>query len=258
MSAYFAQTPLTDGNYIYPNKGLGFTKARHYILSYDNQLREDLRLKVETYYQQLYNVPIGKDPRSTGSLINAEDGFSTDTLTNGGKGRNYGLEMTLEKFFTNNYYFLATGSLFNSLYTAADGTERNTRYNGHFITNITAGKEFKVGKNRNNLIGANLRWVWAGGNRYTPIDLEASRAKGRAVYLENRRFEEQAGNYYRLDLRVSYRKNRPKASYILSLDLQNATNHLNPFNQFYNEEKGLIETSYHTGLLPILNYRIEF
>jgi hypothetical protein len=115
-----------------------------------------------------------------------------------------------------------------------------------------------VGKNRNNLIGANLRWVWAGGNRYTPIDLEASRAKGRAVYLENRRFEEQAGNYYRLDLRVSYRKNRPKASYILSLDLQNATNHLNPFNQFYNEEKGLIETSYHTGLLPILNYRIEF
>jgi hypothetical protein len=115
-----------------------------------------------------------------------------------------------------------------------------------------------VGRNKNNLVGANLRWTWAGGNRYTPIDLEASRAEGEAVYVENRRYTLQAANYYRLDLRVSYRKNRPNASHILSLDLQNATNHLNPFYQYYNAEKGQLETSYHTGLIPILNYRIEF
>ncbi len=258
MSTYFAQIPLADGGYAQPNRDLALTKARHYVLSYDHQLREDLRLKVETYYQQLYNVPISTDPTNAESALNAEDGFTTDTLASGGKGRNYGLEMTLEKNFTNNYYFLATGSLFNSRYTGADGIERNTRFNGRFITNLTAGKEFKVGRNKNNLIGANLRWTWAGGNRYTPIDLEASRAEGEAVYVENRRYELQASNYYRLDLRVSYRKNRPKASHILSLDLQNATNHLNLFNQYYDEEKGRIETSYHTGLIPILNYRIEF
>jgi len=258
ISTYFAQTPLADGSYAQPNRDLALTKASHYVLSYDHQLRDDLRLKVETYYQQLLDVPISTDPTSATSALNAEGGFTTDTLASGGKGRNYGLEMTLEKNFTNNFYFLATGSLFNSLYTGADGIERSTRFNGNFITNLTAGKEFKVGRNKNNLIGANLRWTWAGGNRYSPVDLEASRAEGEAVYVESQRYSLQNPDYYRLDLRVSYRKNRPKASHILSLDLQNATNRLNPFNQYYDEEKGRVETSYHTGLIPILNYRIEF
>jgi hypothetical protein len=151
MSTYFARHPLAEGAYVQPNRNLALTKARHYVLSYDLQLREDLRLKLETYYQQLYNVPISTDPTNAESALNAEDGFTTDTLSSGGTGRNYGLEMTLEKFFTHNYYFLVTGSLFDSRYTGADGVERNTRFNGNFITNITAGKEFKVGRNRNNL-----------------------------------------------------------------------------------------------------------
>lgn len=258
MSTYFAQQPLPDGTYSYPNKNLGFTKAKHWVLSYNNQLREDLRFKSEVYYQQLYNVPISPDPANTFATLNFRDGFTTDSLVNKGKGRNYGVELTLEKFFTNNYYFLATTSLYNSKYTAANGVEYNTRFNGNFITNLTAGKEFKVGRNKNNLIGANIKWLWAGGNRFTPINLEASKQKGEAVYYREKSFEAQVPDYYRLDVRLSYRKNRPKASYILSLDIQNATNHLNVFNQYYDKDKQSIETIYQMGLIPVLNYRIEF
>jgi hypothetical protein len=258
MAVYFARQSLGNGQYSQANKNLKLSKARHYVLSYDQMIREDLRFKAETYYQQLYNLAIGADPNSTVAALNSQTGLIADSLVSKGTGRNYGVELTLEKFFTNNYYFLVTSSLYNSKYTAADGVERNTRFNGNHILNILGGKEFKVGKEKGNLIGANIRVLWAGGNRYTPINVEQSRLEGKAIYYENQRFEAQAADYFRTDIRVSYRKNRPKASYILSLDIQNTTNRLNVYNQYYDEETQSLKTSTQTGLIPVLNYRIEF
>ena len=258
MAAYYAQQPLADGSYSQANKNLDLTKARHYVISYDLMLREDLRFKAETYYQDLYNVAVSADPNSSFSTINSQDGLSIDSLVSNGKGKNYGVELSLEKFLTNNYYFLATSSLYNSKYTAADGVERNTRFNGNYILNVLGGKEFKVGKAQNNLIGLNIKGVWAGGNRYTPIDLERSRLEGKTVYQDTNEFEAKTDAYFRSDLRISYRKNKPKASYILSLDIQNVTNRLNKYRQYYDKEKQEIITTTQTGLLPVLNYRIEF
>jgi hypothetical protein len=136
--------------------------------------------------------------------------------------------------------------------------EYNTRFNGNFVANVTAGKELKVGRRKTNLIGLNTRLIWSGGKRYTPINLESSQAKGQAVYYEDRAFGEQAPNYYRADIRVSYRKNNPRASHIISLDIQNVSNRLNVYNKYYDEDKAEIATSYQTGLIPILNYRLEF
>ncbi|MGV3586136.1 MAG: TonB-dependent receptor [Adhaeribacter sp.] len=258
MNLYFAEKSLANGQLSYPNKELGFTKAKHYVISYDNQLREDLRLKVESYYQSLYNVPVWADQTNTESALNATDGFTTNSLVNTGSGKNYGVEMTLEKFFTKNYYFLVTGSLYNSKYTASNGQEFSTRFNGQHLLNGLVGKEFKVGRQKANLIGVNFRLNWAGGNRYTPVDLEKSREQNKAVYVQDKRNTLQAPNYFRIDIRVSYRKNKPKASYILSLDLQNATNRLNVYNQYFDLETETIKTSTMSGLIPVLNYRIEF
>lgn len=258
MAAYFAQQPLADGSYSQANKKLDLAKARHFVVSYDVMLREDLRFKAETYYQDLYNVAISSDPKSTFATINTLDGISIDSLVSTGTGKNYGVELSLEKFLTNNYYFLATTSLYNSKYTAADGVERNTRFNGNYIVNVLAGKEFKVGKGQNNLIGVNVKGLWAGGNRYTPIDLERSRQEGKTVYQVGNEFEAQADAYFRSDIRLSYRKNRPKASYIVSLDIQNVTNRLNMYRQYYDKETQEIVTTTQMGMLPVLNYRIEF
>ncbi|KAA9340662.1 TonB-dependent receptor [Adhaeribacter soli] len=258
MAVYFARQPLANGQYSQFNKNLELTKARHFVLSYDQMLREDLRFKAETYYQQLYDVAIGADPKSSFAALNAEDGFITDSLVSQGTGRNYGLELSLEKFFTNNIYFLITSSLYNSRYTAADGIERNTRFNGNHILNVVGGKEFKVGAEKTNQIGANIRLLWAGGNRYTPIDQEKSIQEGHAVYLEKESYAKQAEDYFRTDIRVSYRKNKPRASYVLSLDIQNVTNRLNVYRQFYDQDLKEVKTITQTGLIPVLNYRIEF
>ncbi|HSI91174.1 MAG TPA: hypothetical protein VK927_08655, partial [Adhaeribacter sp.] len=258
MTAYYAQQPLETGGYSQANKNLDLTKARHLVLSYDLMLREDLKFKAETYYQRLYDVAVAADPKSTFASLNAENALIADSLVSKGTGRNYGLDLSLEKFFTHNYYFLVTGSLYSSKYTALDGIERNTRFNGNHVLNVLAGKEFKVGKDRNNLIGMNVRTVWAGGNRYTPINLEKSREEGRPVYVEALSYELKADDYFRTDLRISYRKNRPKASYILSLDIQNVSNRLNTYRQVYDRQKKEIVMATQSGLIPVLNYLIEF
>ena len=85
------------------NKDMGFTKSVHAVLSYDKSLSKYLRIKIETYYQYLLDAPIESRTGSSFSLLNMGSSFSRffpDTLVNKGVGRNYGLEFTVEKFFS--------------------------------------------------------------------------------------------------------------------------------------------------------------
>lgn len=258
MSVYMGRELQEDGSYQQNNKELGFTRAIHYVLAYDRLLSENLRMKTELYYQYLYNVPVENDPTSSFSSINASGGYTTEDLVNDGTAYNVGVELTLERFFSNRFYYLFTTSVFDSRYTAKDGNTYNSRYNANYRLNVLGGKEFVVGKGEKNLLGVNLKVIWSGGNRYTPIDLEASIASGETELYEDRSFKEQVPDYWRIDLTTSYRMNGEKLAHILSLQLQNVTNRENIFGYEYDEQKEKIETSYQFGLLPILKYRIEF
>ena len=139
---YFYQTRNPNGSYALTNKNLGFTRSHHFVVGYERSLTENVRLKVETYYQSLFNVPVERTPSYYSVLTEGADFAPTDkgNLVNEGTGRNYGVEMTLEKYFSNSYYFLVTGSLFESKYEGSDGIERNTPFNGKYVLNLLAGK----------------------------------------------------------------------------------------------------------------------
>jgi outer membrane receptor protein involved in Fe transport len=222
-------------------------------------LKDNLFLKAEVYYQDLYGVPVDRDTATYFSIINFRDGFSDRPLANDGAGQNYGLELTLEKYFSDNYYFLITGSLFDSKYTASDKVERNTRFNTNYAMNVLAGKEFVFGSETNRKVfGLSLKSTVVGGPRLIPIDLEASIAADRTVRDFNRAFEEQGDAYFRADVQISFRKDRPKTTHILKLDIQNVTNRLNTFNLQYDSETQSIRKSTHLGLIPILSYKVKF
>jgi len=172
LSTYFAQQLQEDGTYIRHNEDLNFTKAQHYVLGYENMLSQNLFLKVELYYQYLFDVPIEDNDTSTLSAINYSYGYTDRNLVNNGTGRNVGMELTLEKYFSRNYFFLFTTSLYDSKYKAADGKVRDTRYNGNYVLNLLGGKDFILGKdNKKRILSLNLRGSWAGGQRSTPIDI---------------------------------------------------------------------------------------
>lgn len=257
LGVYFARVVSADGRVEHPNRELDLTRAHHGVLSYHRSLGRNLALKAEAYYQHLYNVPVATSDTSTFSMLNVQQDYVTDPLVSRGTGRNYGLELSLEKYLSRRFYYMASTSLYESKYTAADGVERNTRFNGNYIVNLIGGKDFGSASGLRTF-GVNLRALYAGGLRTTPLDLERSVRNGYAIYYEKEAFTQQNEPYFRSDLRLSLRWNRPRLTSTLSLDIQNLTNRLNVYGQFFDSEKGEVVTTRQTGLIPVLNYKVEF
>lgn len=258
ISIYMAKEYMDDGSVVQHNRDLDFIKARHYVIGYENLLTKNLFLKIEMYYQDLYNVPIEDDPNSAYSILNAYTGYMTMKMVNEGTGSNLGVEITLEKYFNNNYYFLITGSYFDSKYVAGDGIERNTRFNNRHITNVLVGKEFPMGKLKNSTLAFNLQGTYAGGQWFSPIDVEQSREKGYTVRPAETAFSKQREDYLRMDLKCSLRRNKKQTTRVWELDIQNVTNTSNVTGDYWNDDEQQIETWTQLGILPVLNYRIEF
>jgi hypothetical protein len=258
-SIYMAQQEKTDGSIVLPNKDLGMTKALHNVIGYNWNFAESFHFKAEAYYQYLYDVPVQVgDTTGTASALNFSSGFTNKNFNNEGTGRNYGLELTLEKSFSNNYYMMTTASLFESKYTMPNGIERNTVFNSKYIYNLLGGKEFEVGRRKQNVIGTNLRMMWRGGYRTIPIDLDASNTSGEEVRDYDHAYETKAPDYFRVDVGVSFRKNNPNWSWVLSADIQNITGKLNVWDEYYNAESGALEQVTMVGMLPIINFKVEF
>ncbi|MCX6250015.1 MAG: TonB-dependent receptor [Bacteroidetes bacterium] len=263
LNVYFLQTPNPDGSYNYDNLELGFTKSHHFVLGYDVQPFKDWRLKIEAYYQYLINVPVNTYPSSY-SMLNTGASFKTDledSLTNKGTGRNYGLELTVEKFFSRGYYGLLTASLYQSKYTGSDGTERNTAFNGRYVANLLAGKEWKLGHEKRNAFTTDLKVTYAGGRYYTPVDLQASQDAGREILKGDAyAYTSTYPDYFRLDFKIGFTLNSrtKKLSQSITLDLQNVTNNKNVFSQSYDDRTKSISTTYQLGFFPNFIYKIQF
>ncbi len=259
LTNYLAEKELEDGSLMMPNKDLEISKARHYVIGYQNNMIRDFMIKGELYYQDLYDVPIEDDPASSFSALNYAYGITTMTLSNGGTGSNYGAELTLEKFFSRKYYFLMTSSLYESKYTAGDGINRDTRYNGNYVFNLLGGKEFTLGKGHYPwTLSMSGRIIWTGGQRHTPIDLEASREEGYTVWKEELAWSEQYDDFIRFDFKASFIKNRKKSTHTIELDIQNVSNRLNTMGAYYDPDEDMIDTWTQMGIIPTIIYRVEF
>jgi hypothetical protein len=257
---YFNHHPQTNQPH---NINTGFTKSNHYVITYDRLQGKNLRLKVEPYLQLLSDVPIEKK-KSSFSLLNQGVGFTRffpDTLVNEGTGKNYGIEFTLEKFFSDGYFYMITASLFDSKFKGSDGIERNTDFNGNYAFNLLGAKEFKV--KMKNTLGIGLKATYAGGRRYSPIDTALSAIEGDEVVVDTLRNTNQFRSYFRTDLKINYRINRKKVTHEIGLDLVNILNTQNILSLTYAPDptkptaNPVVET-YQLGFLPLFYYKLDF
>ncbi|MEZ4917900.1 MAG: TonB-dependent receptor [Saprospiraceae bacterium] len=254
LGVYFVKQP-NQSSYI--NRDLEMTKAHHYVLAFDQMLPHQLHAKVEAYYQDLFNVPVLAGAPSHFSMLNEEYGFVDMPLENSGKGRNYGVELTFEKFLTNGLYFLLSSSVYQSKYRGSDMQWRDTRFNGNYANSLVAGKEWKL-KRKNRSLGVNLKLTQMGGLRESPVDLEASILAGQTVRDHSRAFEDQAPQYLRMDTGFQLTRNFENVTTTLALNIQNTTNHNNVYGQYFNKETQQLENAYMAGLIPILSYKVQF
>ncbi|HTL82380.1 MAG TPA: TonB-dependent receptor [Bacteroidia bacterium] len=261
---YFNQTMLAPGNYILTNKDLGFSKAIHSVVGFDWNFTQHMRLKAEVYYQYLYNIPSLRNTNQWAGLYSGVnegadfDAPGIDSLQNKGTGRNYGIELTVEKFYSKGYYFLVTTSLFESRFTPSDGIERQSAFSGNYVVNVLAGKEFHLGKKNRNTLAFDLKLNTAGGKRYIPIDLAASQLAGAEVRDLSHAYESRYTPYFRIDTKVGFIHNGKHITQQFSVDLLNTTNNRNVFSSDYNVQQQAIVTNYQTGFLFVPSYKISF
>lgn len=238
MDVYYVQDKHTGEQL---NKDLDFTKTHHLTLSYQYKIADNMNLKVEPYFQHLFDLPVIAD--SSYSVLNRSLFYVEDALVNEGKGRNYGLDVTLEKYLTKGYYYMLTASVFDSKYRGGNGVWFNTKYNRRFVVNGLVGKEWMLGVQKRNLLSVNLKLTYQGGNRYTPVDESASlhHVDKEIQYDETNAYARQFAPMLLANYAISYRMNRTNRSHEFAVKWLNASRTKEYYEHAYNVKNNRIE-----------------
>lgn len=253
LNYYFITESVSGSN----NKSMGFSKAQHVVLGYYLNTSEFTHLSVEAYYQNLYNIPVVAG--SSFSLINQQnDWYFDDIMQNTGKGFNYGVDVTFEKYLSEGYYYLTSISIFESQYRGGDNQWRSTRYNRNYAINALFGKEWRIGTEMNQVLGLNFRISFQGGNHHSPIDNVASLAAKQAVYDETRAFSQQFDPAFTSFFTATYRINGKSISHELSLKVINLTQYREYLGYRYNYQTHAVDVNREATFIPNLSYKIEF
>ncbi|WP_018128100.1 TonB-dependent receptor [Balneola vulgaris] len=239
----------------YTNKHLKMTKAHHFVLGYDLKVKENTRLKVEVYNQEQYDVPVIAD--SSFSMINfTQDWTFNEALINKGKGRNYGLETTYERFFNNGYYYLVTGTIYNSQYKGGDSKWYNTRFDQGYAFNVLGGKEYSWDDGKR-VLGLNGKIAYVGGERFSPINFDASSNFEEVRYFNQRAFEKKFPNRLIFDATLTYQINKAKHTSEWALQIKNLLMEKD-LSHDYNFKTNHVDVVKEGFILPFINYSFKF
>jgi hypothetical protein len=254
IGVYLTEVPVNQSLSSQANRSLNYSRAQHFVVGYDYLIRQDMRLKIESYYQYLYGIPV--IPGSYYSQLNSTGYYISDSLVNKGSGRNIGIDITFEKFLTKQYYYLVTISLFDSKYKGGDGILRNTEFNTNYVINLLGGKEWTI--RSKNIFGFNLKCSFTGGEYYVPIDLQQSIALHREILDESAAYSKRLPAVFYLDLTLTYRTNHKKFSGIWALQIRNLLNQKPVVGYAYDDFNHTVEIQKSLGIVPLLSYKVEF
>lgn len=230
------------------------TKAWHLVTGYKYSISENCQFKIEPYFQYLYDVPDLKDLNR--SLLNY-DGLlllgPLKNITNIGIGKNYGIEVSLERTFNKNYFFNVYASRYESKSQSYD-IVYNTLANGKYSFVAIFGKEFSLIKSKK--IGINTTIKYYGGTYYDKLRTTGSGFEF-TYYYDNPTYE-RLKDYFRTDFQVFYSQNKNRFSYKITLDIFNITNQLNELSRYYDEASKSVKSYYQLGRIPVLGFKVYF
>ncbi len=241
-----------------PNLNLPLIKSEHYLLSFSQILGDKFRVRAEGYYQRLRDVPVSATEGRNASLLDLQFGFAHEPLDGNGRGRNYGVDLMVEKFFNKGSFFVLSGSWVRSQYQMPDETRwRSTGWDSRFNANFTGGQIFPMGEN--SFLETGIRFIYNAG--YPEIRIvEGAEDKDSIEPRWNLASpnETRIPAYFRPDLRIAFRKNAQKVAWWLALDIQNVINRTN-YGRPYQWLTGHTQWIHYiqSPLTPLITFRID-
>lgn len=257
LKIYFSPSE-TEG---YDNTDLALQRSEHFVFTYNWLITDNLRFKIEPYYQRLHNVPVDANGGYFSMVNYKKEWLIERDLVSSGSAENIGVDLTLERFFSKGWYFMLTGSVYDSKYIDGDGIERNSRYNRNLVGNAMAGKEFIYSgrKGKSKVLGVNLKISYMGGEYSSPLLMEESLAAQTEVldYSKAYSVKNPASVYVDASFYLkTNHKNGVTTSWIL--DMKNVTLQ-STFNGYrYNYVTEQMDEYNQFFIMPQLAYRIEF
>ncbi|HEX9652129.1 MAG TPA: TonB-dependent receptor [bacterium] len=230
--------------------------AVHYVVGFSHLLTNSTKLTVEIYQKDYRHFPI--DPgQMTLFLIDElfyRYGFfmNHENLRDDGKALARGIEVMVQKKLAQNFYGLASAGYFRSRYRGGDGVWRNRVFDNRWIFSVEGGYK------PNSKWEMSLRWIYAGGSPFTPLDLAASQQLSRTVLDERHVNAERYPAYHSLNIRFDRRFHFSAASLVFYFSIWNAYNRKNVATYFWNANGGKQDVIYQWTLLPIFGFEFEF
>jgi hypothetical protein len=237
------------------NRNLKFANADQYIFGVEFLAREDTRIGLETYYKKYSDLPASLQQdflvmsNIGAGFGGAEENFSSfgiDSLISEGKGRSYGIELSVQKKLSEiPCYGIISLSLNKSEYAGLDGIYRPGSYHQSFIGVFSGGYIF------NRFWEFSARFRFETGRPYTPFNADGYQDP--TLYNSLR-----ISTNHSLDVRVDKRWFLSGWTLIAYLDVQNVYSRESDGVPRYNARKGEIESVNSLGIFPILGVSAEF
>lgn len=260
LDAYFFRN--ADGTLA--NKDLGFSKAHHFLATYMYKFTDNLNVRLNAYYQYGFNTPVGING-STYCTVNRLFNYVDEPLVNKGNTRNYGADLTVEHYMSKGFYGQLNFSYFKAEYRGLDKKWRNQLYDRGYMFKALGGKEWMMGKRKQNVFNVSAKYTLQGGLRHTPIDVAAMKANVDAgmidpepIYKDDEAMNLRFNPISLVDLTVSFKINRKKVSHTIAFEGINILQNETPYAQHYDFATGQIRDDKSGISLPNLYYRLDF
>ena len=237
------------------NRDLLPFRADHYVAGVTYQLGDSTRLSVEGYRKNYTDYPVATQ-FPTLSLANVGDTFVVQDLlfpmTSAGEGESTGVELFIERKFSDNWYGQANLAFSETRHAGLDGVLRPGSFDYPVVANLVGGYRF------------NPRWElstrvsYLAGRPYTPYDPVLSTEQSRGIYDLSRVNAERLPDYFRMDIRIDRRFTVGGEPLIVFAGAQNVTNRQNIAGYSWSRRTNVVVEQEQQGLFPILGVEWRF
>lgn len=249
------------------NRDLKALRNDMLILGWDYLARNDVRLALEGYYKRYRDLPTGAIPGVNDYIVMSNTGggyggreddfqsFGYFPLTSGARGEAYGMELLLQKKFSEiPCYGQLSLSYGKSELTAGNGKVYPNQFDQRFIFNLSGGYKF----NRSWEISGKFRYFT--GIPYTPVyrPSENPLNPGLIQNLPEEYLTARLNPGHHLDVRVDRYFYFRSLTMTLYLDIQNIYNYKVPVRPSYDFWEDEVNTSNSIGILPSIGFSLEF
>ncbi len=206
--------------------GIKYISADHVVLGLEFQPNTNAKISLEGFYKYYRNYPFSiKDSVALASKGSDFGSVGDEPLLSISKGRAYGFEILVRNADLFRFNVIMTYTFVRSEFTNYSGQFIPSSWDNRNLFNVTVGRKFR----HNWEIGA--KWRYAGGQPYTPWDMNKSSlvaawdAQGKG-YLDYAAFNTlRLRSFNQLDIRIDKGFYFKKWSLMFYLDVQNVLNY---------------------------------